>query len=391
MDLLHEIKALEPEMLSWYHHLHANPEIELSLPHTVAFVCEKLAEMGIEPNILPESTGITALIGKGNGPMVGIRVDMDALAVQEDTGLPFSSTVPGKMHACGHDAHTASLLSVARVLKDHEDELPGKIKLIFQTAEEVLQGAKHMIAHGALDGVDLILALHVGGMGGDAPAGSIILSQGVAFRSSDNMRIRVTGKGGHAASPHLAIDPIVCATRIVESLQTLVSRETAPTDTSVISITHVHAGAETYNVIPNEVLLMGGVRTVNPNTRNYLLGRAEEVCKQTAASMRCSADFEIVDGAPPLVNDEETVLRVEKAVSGLFPGQVHWMKESNGGSEDAAYYFERVPGCFIFLSNMAPHADGQIYPHHHARFILDETLIWKGAAALAQAALELMR
>ena len=392
MDLIQEIKALEPQMLGWYRHLHQHPELGLSLPNTTEFVCDILTQMGIEPTVFPDNTGITAMIGKGNGPVVGIRVDMDALAVQEDTGLPFSSNIPGGMHACGHDAHTASLLTVARVLKAHEDELPGRVKLIFQTAEELLQGARHMIAHGILENPkpDYILALHVGGMGGEGPAGDIILSQGVAFRSSDNMRIRVTGKGGHAASPHLTIDPVVCGARIVEALQTLVSRETAPTDTSVISITHFEAGTGTYNVIPNEALLMGGVRTVNPDTRKYLLRRVEEVCKQTAASMRCSATFEIVDGAPPLVNDEQTALLVEQAVSALFPGQVRWMKESNGGSEDAAYYFEQVPGCFLFLSNMAPHSDGQVYPHHHARFVLDETLLWKGAAALTQAVLALM-
>lgn len=392
MDLFNEIKTLEPDLLKWYRYLHENPEIELSLPNTVAFVSGILTEIGVDHEILPNFTGIIAVIGKGDGPVVGIRVDMDALAVQEDTGLPFTSTAPGRMHACGHDAHTATLLTAARYLKSHEDELPGRVKLLFQTGEEILQGAKHMIAQGVLEKPrpDRILALHVGGMGGAVSAGDLTLSQGVAFRSSDNIRIRITGKGGHAASPHLAIDPVVAAARIIESLQTLVSRETAPTDTSVISITHVQAGAPTYNVIPNEVLLMGGVRTVNPDTRRYLLRRVEEVCTQTAASMRCTATFEIVDGAPPLINDEETALRVEKALSALFPGQVHWMKESNGGSEDAAYYFEQIPGCFIFLSNMAPHTDGQIYPHHHARFMLDESFLWKGAAALVQATLELM-
>lgn len=392
MGLLNEIKALEPDLLKWYHHLHEHPEIGLSLPETVAYASAILKDFNIEHTILPDSTGIVALIGKGPGPVIGIRVDMDALAVQEDTGLSISSQNPGAMHACGHDAHTATLLTVARYLKTHEDELPGQIKLLFQTAEEHLQGAKHMIAHAVLDNpkMDRILALHVGGMGGEAAPGNLILSQGVAFRSSDNIRITVTGKGGHAASPHLAIDPIVAAARIIEALQTLVSREVAPTDTAVISITNVQAGSGTYNVIPNEAILMGGVRTVNPDTRTYLLRRVEEVCKQTAASMRCAASFEIVDGAPPLINDVQTTLRVEQTLNKLFPGQVCWMKESNGGSEDAAYYFEQVPGCFIFLSNMAPHTDGQIYPHHHARFCLDETLLWKGAAALVQAALELM-
>ncbi len=393
MKLLQEIKALEPDLIKWRRHLHKNPELGLSLPNTVAYVCDILTQMGIEPTVLPEHTGITALIGHGEGPVVAIRVDMDALAVDEDPCVPFSSTLPGGMHACGHDAHTATLLTVARYLKAHEDELPGRVKLMFQTAEELLQGAKHMIAHGVLEDPrpDRILAFHVGGMGGEGAVGELILSQGITFRSSDNIRIRVTGKGGHAAAPHLVIDPIVAAARIVESLQTLVSREVDPTDTAVVSITHLQAGSGTYNVIPNEALIMGGVRTVNPDTRRYLLRRVEEVCKQTAESARCTATFEIVDGAPPLINDHETALRVEQAVSKLFPGDVRWMAQSNGGSEDAAYYFEQIPGCFLFLSNMAPHADGQIYPHHHPRFVLDESVLWKGTAALTQAALELMR
>lgn len=392
MELLKEIRVMEPEMLKWYHHLHQNPEIELELPETVAYVSAILNKYGVEHQILPNSSGITAVIGQGNGPVIGIRVDMDALAVQEDTGLPYASQRSGKMHACGHDAHTATLLTVARYLKAHEKEIPGRVKLIFQTAEEVLRGAKHMIAHGVLENpkVDRILALHVGGMGGEASVGDLIISQGVTFRSSDNIRIRITGKGGHAASPHLTVDPVVATARIIESLQTLVSREVAPTNTAVISIAHVHAGAETYNVIPNGALIMGGVRTVDPETRVYLLRRVEEVCTQTAELMRCTAEFEIVDGAPPLINDYQTALRVEQAVSEIFPGQVQWIKESNGGSEDAAYYFEKIPGCFLFLSNMAKHEDGQVYPHHHARFCLDETVLWKGAAALVRAVLELM-
>ena len=249
-----------------------------------------------------------------------------------------------------------------------------------------------MIANGALEdpAVDRILALHVGGLGGEAPAGHIVLSQGVAFRSSDNIHIAIKGRGGHAASPHLSVDPVVAAARVVEGLQTLVSREVSPNTPAVVSITHLRAGAETYNVIPDQAVLMGGIRTVDPETREYLVRRAEEVTHQVAASMRCQAEFSRMDGAPAMINHRDTALRVERAASALFPGEVHWMKESNGGSEDAAYYFERVPGCFLFLSSMAPDGDGTVYPHHHAKFRLDETVLWRGAAVLVQSALALM-
>lgn len=391
MDLCNEIRGMEPELLTWYHHLHRNPELELELPRTVAYVSGQLAAMGVEHRVLPGSTGIIAAVGKGPGPVIAIRADMDALEVREETGLPFASE-NGCMHACGHDAHTAILLTAARWLKAHEDTLAGRVKLLFQTAEETLQGARHMIANGALEdpAVDRILALHVGGLGGEAPAGHIVLSQGVAFRSSDNIHIVIRGRGGHAASPHLSVDPVVAAARVIEALQTLVSREVSPNTPAVVSITHVRAGAETYNVIPDQVLLLGGIRTVDPETREYLVRRAEEVVRQTAASLRCQAEFSRMDGAPAMINHRDTALRVERAASRLFPGEVHWMKESNGGSEDAAYYFERVPGCFLFLSSMARDGDGTVYPHHHAKFRLDEGVLWRGAAVLVQSALALM-
>lgn len=391
MNLRDEIKAMEPDLLTWYRYLHQNPEIELELPQTVAYVSRQLTDMGVEHRVLPSATGIVAVIGRGAGPVIAIRADMDALEIREDTGLPYASQ-NGCMHACGHDAHTAILLTAARWLKGHEESLPGRVKLLFQTAEETLRGAKHMIANGALEdpAVDRILALHVGGLGGEAPCGTMIISRGVAFRSSDNIRIVIAGKGGHAASPHLSIDPVMAAARVVESLQTLVSREVSPNIPAVISITHVRAGAEAYNIIPDQALLMGGIRTVDPQTRAYLVRRAEEVVCQTAAAMRCGAEFTVVDGAPALINDRDTALLVEQSVSQLFPGEVEWMEQANGGSEDTAYYFERVPGCFLFLSNLARDGDGTIYPHHHAKFRLEEGILWRGAAALTQSALTLM-
>lgn len=392
MELCKEIRAMEPELLEWYHALHRIPEVELELPETVAYVSARLTELGVTHEILPNSTGIVALIGHGAGKVVALRADMDALEVREETGLPYASA-NGCMHACGHDAHTAILLTVARWLKAHEDELAGQVKLLFQTAEEPLQGAKHMIAQGALEtpAPAHIVALHTGNLCESAPVGTFLFSQATAFRSSDSFHITVTGKGGHAANPHAVLDPIVAAARIVENLQTLVSREVSPSTATVASVTHIHAGAETYNVIPNEAVLMGGVRTSDPETRSYLIRRTEEIVRATAETHRCTAKLIWANGAPAVVNNAETAARAESAVAALFPGETRWMRESIGGGEDAAYYFEQVPGCYIFLASLGTDPDGTAYPHHHAKFRLVEEQLWRGAAAMTAAALELMQ
>ena len=392
MDLLQEIKGLEPRMLEWFRHLHRNPEIEMELPKTVAFVCERLKEMGIEPTVLPEASSVVAVIGSGDGPVVALRADMDALRVQEETGLPYASEVPGMMHACGHDGHTAMLLAAARYLKAHEAELPGRVKLLFQAAEENLRGAKAMIAAGALENphVDRVLALHAGSFCGDYPDGDFILSEGVTFFSSDNIRITVAGRGGHAAAPHLAVDPIITAARIIEGLQQLVAREVSPNVPAVLSITHIHAGDETFNVIPDGAVLMGGIRTVNPERREYLIRRAEEIAVGIGTAMGASVTFERVDGCPATINDKDVALEVQQSAEKIFPGQLHWMKEANTCSEDASYFLEARPGCYLFLASKGLADDGVHHSHHNAKFCLNETVLWKGAAVLVQAALDQM-
>lgn len=391
MELCRDIRAMEPELLAWYHALHRIPEVELHLPQTVAFVSARLTELGIEHELLPESSGIVAVIGHGAGAVVALRADMDALEVREETGLPFAAE-GSCMHACGHDAHTAILLTAARWLKSHEDALAGRVVLLFQTAEEVLLGAKHMIAQGVLDkyAPAHIVALHTGSLCEAAEAGTLLFSQGTAFRSSNNFHITVTGKGGHAAHPQLTHDPIVAAARIVEALQSLISREVSPSVAAVASVTHIHAGAETYNVIPNEAVLLGGVRTDDPATRLLLMRRTEELARGTAEAMQCTARVEWMAGAPAVVNDPETAVRVERAAARLFPGETRWLRESIGGGEDAAYFFEKVPGCYVFLSSMGCDPDGTAYPHHHAKFRLNEAVLWRGAAVMTAAALELM-
>ena len=392
MELLQEIKSFEPQLLDWFHHLHRNPELEMELPKTVAYVCDVLKEMGIEPTVLPQISCVTALIGKGEGPVIALRADMDALKVQEKTGLPYASQVPGLMHACGHDSHIAILLTAAKYLKAHEDELPGRVKLLFQSSEENLRGAKAMIAAGVLENprVDRLLALHAGSFCGDYPDGHVILSEGVTFFSSDSFRIEVNGRGGHAASPHLAVDPIITAARIVESLQQLVAREVSPITPAVLSVTHIRAGAETFNVIPDNAVMQGGIRTVTPEMRTYLIRRAGEIAVKVGEAMGADVTFEIVDGCPATINDKSVALEVQQSVEKIFPGALHWMKEPNTCSEDASYFLEAVPGCYMFLASKGLADDGVHHSHHNEKFCLDETVLWQGAAAMVQCALDQM-
>lgn len=389
-SILREMKEREAQLLAWFQDLHRIPELEVELPQTVAYVSKILTQMEISHEVLPNASGIVGTIGT-QGPVIGIRADMDALDVREETGLPFASA-NGHMHACGHDAHTAMLLTVAGFMKAHEEELPGRIRLFFQTGEEVLRGAKHMIAWGALENPrpDYMLALHAGSFCGDGFAsGDLVMAENITFYSSDSFRILVSGKGGHAASPHLSVDPVVAASRVIEALQTLVSREVDSSIPAVISVTHISAGAQTYNVLPDQALLMGGVRTADPQVREFLKRRVAEAASQAAASMRAQAVTEFVDGCPAVINDPETATQVFGAIAEIFPDSVHWMKKANGCSEDASYFFEQVPGCYFFLASMG-REDGILYPHHNCRFRLDDTVFWKGTAAMAKAALGLM-
>lgn len=392
MDVLNQMRSVSPVLVQWYRKLHQIPELGFDLTETMDFVGKCLSDMDIEYQILPENAGIIGMIGT-QGPVVAIRADMDALDIVEKTNLPFASK-NGKMHACGHDGHTAILLAVAKFFKENEKRLPGRIKLIFQAAEEVLEGAKRVVKYGGLENPvpDYVLALHagVGGIASNLTGGSIALSDCVSSFSSDSIRITVNGRSCHAASPQNSIDPIAIGAQIIEGLQQLMAREVSPNTPAVLSITHFHAGAETYNVIPHQALLMGTIRTVSPQMRAQLLHRAEEIAVGIGKIMGAEIIFENPTGCPATINDSAVAKSVFRSAEKLFPGEVYWMRDANTGSEDAAYLLERIPGCYLFLASMQPDADGKCHPHHNEHFCLDETVLWRGAAVFVQAALDLM-
>ncbi len=351
---------------------HMYPELKYEERRTSKIVAEELEKMGYKVERMAE-TGVVGTLDGGEGYIVALRADMDALPVQEENDVPYRSRVPGKMHACGHDAHTAMLLGAAKILSEVMDELKGGVKLIFQPAEEGGLGAKKMIEEGALDGVDAIFGIHVWS---EAKSGSIGIKEGPLLASADAFRVKVRGKGGHGASPHLSIDPITLAADLVNAYQKIVSREVNPIQPAVVSVTSIKAGT-TFNVIPEELEMLGTIRTFDMDIRDMIIRRLEEITVKYGDAMRCEARFELTkEKLPPTANNKELAefaRRVLKPLGNLF------VPEPSMGAEDFSLYVEKVPGLFVVLGT-GNEEKGIVYPHHHPRFDVDEDALWIGTA-----------
>lgn len=384
-----ELKKIEKDIIGWRRALHAMPELGLELPETVGYIRSQLDEMGVPYTTLVRGNAIVALVeGGAPGKTIALRADMDGLPVREETGLPFAST-NGRMHACGHDSHAAMLLGAAKVLNAHRGELRGNVKLFFQPGEEFPGGAKPMIEEGAMESphVDAVMGLHAGHLAKDLPAGSIAVSYGSMMASMDRILIKVVGKSAHGAYPELSVDPIVAAAQIVNALQTIVSRETAAVEPAVVSVTRITGGIN-QNIIPGEVELEGTVRALTSETRSLIARRIEEIARGVCAVNRADCEFLYEYKYPPLVNDREFTKAFVESARKLLPEEriVEIPKPSMGG-EDMAYFLEKAPGTFVCLNN--PKAvGGQIYPHHHAKFDIDESLMWLGSALMVQTSVD---
>lgn len=389
--MLEETKKIERDIISWRRELHKIPEIGFQLPKTVDFVKKRLEEMEIEYKIMVNGSAVVGLIKGGKpGDTIGIRADMDGLPIEEETGLSFAST-NGNMHACGHDAHTAILLGAANVLNKNRKDLKGTVKLIFQPAEEGPGGAKSMIEEGVLENpeVKAIIGLHVGNISEEIVPGCIGISYGNLMACLDRFRIKVIGKGAHGAYPEQSVDPIVIASHLVEKLQLIVSREVSPSTPAVITVGSFHGGTA-YNIIPEYVELEGTVRAVDAEVRKTIARRIEEITKTTIIGMRGDYEYKYEFGYPPLINNEKYTKRfVESVRKILEPDKIIEIKKPLMGGEDMAYFLEKVPGTFFFLSN--PMAiNGEIYPHHNPKFAIDDRYLVIGSALLIQATIDLL-
>jgi amidohydrolase len=382
-DFLAEAQALFEYTRALRRDFHQHPELGFQEVRTAGVVARELTGLGLEVSTGIGGTGVVALIeGTKPGRTLLLRADMDALPIHEETGAAYASTNEGVMHACGHDAHTAVLLTVARMLHAHRDELHGIVKLAFQPAEEGMGGAEKMIADGVLatPRVDACLALHVWN---EKPLGWVGISDGPSMAGGEIFKIRVIGKGGHGAVPQLAVDPILAAAHIVTALQGIVARNVGPLETAVVSVCTIHAG-ETFNVIPPVVEMTGTIRTFDPAIRRKVLERFEQTVRSSAEALGCQAELQIDRLTPAVVNDTPTARQVQAVARQLLPEAV--IETGNYitmGSEDMAYMMEQVPGCFFFVGSANP-AIGFSAAHHHPKFDIDENCL-PGAAALMAA------
>lgn len=361
-------------------HLHRYPELSFQETETAALVAKELMRLGLDYRAGVGGHGIVAdIVGDPAGQVVALRADMDALPIAEETDLPFASDRPGVMHACGHDAHTAMLLGAAGLLARERASLKGTVRLIFQSAEEINEGAKAMIREGVLDGVDEIYGLH------NLPtlaAGLTAVRAGPLMGSVDRIEIVVRGKGAHGAIPDQGIDPIVCASAIVMSLQSLVARETSPFDPVVVTVGSIHAG-EASNVIPSECAMTGTVRAFDPEVRRELPARIERIVKQVAEGYRCEAVVTYIQQTTVLINDPEATSHVEEAIDALAGPEARRLAAPTLAGEDFSEYLKHVPGCFFWLgSGLATDAE-RAFGLHHPRFELNEACLPLGAALLA--------
>jgi IAA-amino acid hydrolase len=358
--------------------LHQHPELGYQEFRTSALVREKLDELGITYRYPVAETGVVATLGDGDGPCVALRADMDALPMEEETDVPFRSQTAGQMHACGHDCHTAMLLTAARLLKQREAEIRGVVKLLFQPAEEGGAGGLRMCEEGALSNppIDRIFGLHVWPF---LPTGTIGARAGTFLAAAGMLRIEVTGKGGHAAMPHLAIDPVTTAAKIICELQTIVSRELDPLDSGVVSITTINGGAA-FNVIPPTAVLQGTIRSLTTGGMAFLQERVREISRNIAAANRCEATVDFPGNSyPATVNDPRCWELAQEIGRELLGEQGVQQIPPVMGGEDFAFYTERVPGGFVGLG-IRNESEGAVYSVHHPKFKVDEDALPVGAA-----------
>jgi len=349
MPVINRIAEFEPEMRAWRRHLHAHPELSLDLPETAAFVAARLREIGVdEIHTGIAQTGIVALIrGAQEGPVIGLRADMDALPIEEETGAPYASTRPGLMHACGHDGHTAILLGAARYLAETRN-FAGSVALIFQPAEETVGGGRIMCEEGMMDrfGISRVFALH---NAPEIPFGRIHLRPGAFTAATDEFRITIRGKGGHAAYPHTAIDPVPAMLQAGQALQAIPARRVDPMVPVVVSLTVLSAG-EANNVIPAKGLLAGTVRTYDEALRRRIADDVRRIAEASAAAHGCTAEVAYEFGYPPSVNDaDEAAFAARVAAQVVGAERVDAECPASMGGEDFSYMLRERPGAMVLL------------------------------------------
>ena len=387
-NMWEKCKELQQELVTMRRDLHRIPEFGGNLPKTKAYIIQKLDEMGISYIENPDDSGLTAVINEGTeGKTVAFRADMDALKVQEENDVEYKSEHNGLMHACGHDAHMAMLLGTAKILNENKERIPGRIKLIFQTDEENSRGAERSIAAGCLDGVDAVFGSHIGTLRGkELPPGMITSHPGACMASFDKFVLRVKGYGCHGSTPEKGIDPIQIAAHIVINLQAVIAREISAVKPAVLTIGHIEAG-DTYNIIPSEVLIEGTTRAFDEESRQHMAKRIGEIAELTAKTFGGEVEYEMIWGAPPVINDEKMAALMAECARDVVGDDlvIDHVDAPITVGEDFACYANLVPAAFMFLSSSNPEKQTDA-PHHNCRFDVDEDVLWIGPAVFVRVA-----
>lgn len=373
-------KNLENELKIVFRHLHENPELSNEEIETTKFLRKLLEDRDIKILDLPLKTGLVAEIkGSEEGSVVAIRCDIDGLPIDEETNLAYKSKIKGKMHGCGHDFYSVSILGATYLLKEREKFLKGTVRILFQPAEETSHGAESVINTGALSDVDVIFGLH---NSSELNVGEIGIKEGALTAAVDRFEIKIKGVGVHAASPHKGNDPIIVAANLVNTIQSVVSRNIDPFDEALISVTHLEAG-NTWNVIPTFAYMEGTVRTLNANTREFIKNRLNEITTGTANTFGMEIEFLWHEGPPETNNDREWT-GFSRELGSEMGYKINNVKATLGG-EDFAYYEEKIKGSFVWIGT------GKSYAHHNPKFEIDESAIIGSAkyfALIAEKALD---
>ena len=395
IDFIKEARALFPYTQSMRRDFHIHPELGFHEVRTGGIVAKELEALGLEVTKGVGKTGVVGLIeGSKPGPVILLRFDMDALPIVEETGAEYASQNQGVMHACGHDGHTAMGLTVAKILQNHREELSGTIKFCFQPSEEGFNGEEvggneMMIRDGVLEGpkVERTLSMH---LWNEQPVGWIGVGKGPVMAGAELFTVKLTGKGGHGASPHLTIDPIVAASQIVTALQSITSRNVAPLASAVVSVTTIHSGTA-FNVIPQEAELTGTIRTFDLDVRKKVLERFEQIIRGVGEAMGCQMEIDVKRVTPAVINDNSISEKVQKTAHQLLSDStIDTAPYMTMGAEDMAFMQEKVPGCYFFIgsNNKEKHLD---YGHHHPKFDFDEEALVRGTALMAAAAMDVLK